>query len=63
VEDNGVGLGKDAEEVSEGLGLVGIRERASLLGGKVEFESWPDQGTKVAIQLPTKPPETDEDAP
>lgn len=35
-----------------GLGLVGIRERAQLLGGRVEIESQPALGTRIRAWLP-----------
>jgi len=58
VEDDGVGLGHG--EPVEGLGLVGIRERAGLLGGAVDIESQPDGGTRVAVRLPTEPSDQEE---
>lgn len=53
VEDNGVGM--DAEEAlkaHKGVGLVGMRERASLLGGQLLLESEPGSGTLVKVVLP-----------
>ena len=58
IEDDGVGF--DAEHVSgasgKGLGLVGIRERAALVGGTAEVESQPGEGTRVIVRIPTPPP-------
>ena len=34
------------------LGLVGIRERVALLGGRFEVESAPGEGTTLVIELP-----------
>jgi signal transduction histidine kinase len=56
VEDDGTGF--DPEEVrqprenGQGLGLLGMRERLSLLGGTCTVESQPGQGTRVLIRLP-----------
>jgi PAS domain S-box-containing protein len=52
VVDNGVGF--KVEEVSEqaGLGLAGMRERASLAGGRLDICSKPGQGTEVYLHLP-----------
>lgn len=36
-------------------GLVGMRERASLLGGRVQIVTAPGQGTQVTAELPTEP--------
>jgi glucose-6-phosphate-specific signal transduction histidine kinase len=35
-----------------GLGLIGIRERASQLRGAVQIDSVPGGGTRVVIDLP-----------
>ncbi len=53
VEDNGVGM--DAEEAllaHKGIGLVGMRERATLLGGQLMLESEPGRGTLVKVVVP-----------
>jgi len=34
------------------LGLLGIRERVELLGGRVTIESAPGRGTRVAVTVP-----------
>ena len=55
VEDDGVGFdSSEAQgwEGERGLGLVGMRERAALLGGSVEFESEPGRGTTVFARVP-----------
>lgn len=52
VSDDGSGI--DASELEAGLhfGLVGMRERAEALGGRLEVESHLGQGTRIAIELP-----------
>jgi PAS domain S-box-containing protein len=54
VEDDGVGF--DHERVTAAhdkqLGLVGMRERASLLGGTLDVESAPGHGTTVLARIP-----------
>ena len=35
-----------------GLGLMGLRERAAVLGGSVAVESAPGEGTTIAVSLP-----------
>jgi signal transduction histidine kinase len=55
VEDDGQGF--DVESVSapsesgRGLGLLGLRERMELLGGSVEVDSSPGDGTRVAFRV------------
>ena len=58
VEDDGVGF--DGADVASwqgdrGIGLVGMRERAALLGGSVEFESAPGKGTTIFARVPVAP--------
>ncbi len=51
IEDDGAGFAVD--DVREGaLGLVGMRERVMLLGGRFEVESAPRSGTTLLIDLP-----------
>lgn len=52
VEDDGEGLVKDRERTAAGLGLVGIRERAGLLGGDVRIESLQRRGTSIIVRVP-----------
>ena len=51
VEDNGNGF--DPAAPPRGLGLIGMRERAELLGGTVEFLRPGGQGTLVRLTVPT----------
>jgi signal transduction histidine kinase len=51
VEDEGRGF--DPEAVDPGRqGLLGMRERVELLGGRLSVESAPGQGTRVQVRLP-----------
>jgi signal transduction histidine kinase len=50
VEDDGVGFA--AGDPAEGAGLVGIRERAALVGGRVDIDSEPGMGTHVRLEIP-----------
>lgn len=66
VEDDGAGFDVDAQlaragrgEGPSGLGLLGMRERAELLGGTLQIESAPGEGTTVHVEVPlAAPPET-----
>ena len=51
VEDDGVGFdpGRAREE---GLGLIGMRERVALVGGKLTIESRPGAGTTFVAEVP-----------
>jgi PAS domain S-box-containing protein len=46
------GRGFDPASVCEGLGISGMRERASALGGRLEMESEPGEGTSVKVEVP-----------
>lgn len=57
VVDDGVGF--DVQEAlrhhlhtGRGLGLLGMRERAELLGGRLQIESSPGSGTSITAELP-----------
>ena len=56
IRDNGKGfeLPKTLGELSRTgkLGLVGMEERARLLGGSLSLESEPDKGTTVVVEAP-----------
>jgi PAS domain S-box-containing protein len=51
VEDNGIGFdASGVETVGEGLGLIGMRERAALVGADLQIESTPGVGTSVIVR-------------
>lgn len=50
VEDNGSGF--DPSAATDRLGLVGMRERVSSVGGELEIESRPGAGTSIIITIP-----------
>jgi signal transduction histidine kinase len=51
VEDDGVGF-EPARARDEGLGLIGMRERVALLGGRLAVESRPGAGTTFVAEVP-----------
>ena len=57
VQDNGKGFTPDGtirkDGAQGGFGLVGIAERAQLLGGKMSTRSSPGQGTTIAVEIPS----------
>ncbi|HSI81023.1 MAG TPA: GAF domain-containing sensor histidine kinase [Solirubrobacterales bacterium] len=50
LEDDGAGF--DTATADGGFGLVGMRERISLVGGKLAIESEPGHGTELRAEVP-----------
>jgi signal transduction histidine kinase len=57
VTDDGAGFQTDV--ASEGFGLIGMRERVTLLGGELDFDSQPGAGVTVAARIPVQRRPTD----
>ena len=57
VEDNGAGFDpaklSTSREAGHGFGLIGMRERTSLISGVFEIESAPGSGTSILVKIPT----------
>jgi two-component system NarL family sensor kinase len=52
VKDDGRGFSPQAARRGDGQGLIGMRERAKLLGGRLEVHSAPGEGTRVVARVP-----------
>jgi signal transduction histidine kinase len=52
VEDDGVGIDLAAARTYGQLGLVGMQERAEMLGGKLLIDSIPNAGTTLVVEIP-----------
>ena len=52
VHDNGRGFSPDDPRKPGSFGLMGLRERAYLLGGEVNIASAPGQGTSIEVRIP-----------
>jgi two-component system sensor histidine kinase UhpB len=50
VADDGRGFTFD--QIGTGLGIGGMRERALLVGGDLQVESRPGQGTRIQLNVP-----------
>lgn len=57
VRDDGVGFATDDPRKPESFGLLGLRERISLLRGTAEIRSTPGSGTTIEVTLPAPNPE------
>lgn len=52
VRDDGVGFVIDGPRKPQSYGLLGVRERAYLLGGQTRIVSAPGKGTEIEVRLP-----------
>jgi two-component system sensor histidine kinase UhpB len=60
IRDDGVGFDVAKAEQSapqkKTFGLLGMKERSNLLGGRIDIESAPGLGTVLRVHLPPLPP-------
>jgi PAS domain S-box-containing protein len=56
IEDDGRGFDADAVDRSAHFGLMGVAERAESLGGTLDIDSAPGEGTRINVQLPLPMP-------
>jgi signal transduction histidine kinase len=54
IQDNGLGFDRDRawHGKQPGWGIVGIRERAKLLGAECRIDSAPGKGTRIEVRAP-----------
>ena len=52
ISDSGKGFNPAVKDPGSGIGLVGMRERLRLLGGKLSIVSEPMRGTEVFAEIP-----------
>ena len=52
IRDDGVGFPTDDPRKPESFGLLGLRERVSLLRGTASIQSAPGAGTTIVVTLP-----------
>lgn len=57
IRDNGRGFDQADPSLSKSLGLLGMRERAAILGGQVNISSVAGKGTTVTAWIPLPSPE------
>jgi signal transduction histidine kinase len=50
--DNGRGISDDEQTGRASLGILGMRERAHLIGGTLQISGVPGQGTTVVLRVP-----------
>ena len=56
VTDDGIGITEKDLAKPTSFGLRGIQERATLIGGEIEIDGAPHQGTSVTLRVPLTRP-------
>jgi signal transduction histidine kinase len=59
IADDGKGFDPGAITDAHAIGLIGMRERARLIGATVEVHSAPGSGTTIRLELPMSPARND----
>jgi signal transduction histidine kinase len=69
IEDDGIGFDLSTLYLQpanardrRGLGILGMKERALLIGGEMNIYSQPGKGTRMSVRIPLKTPEVDYDS-
>jgi signal transduction histidine kinase len=57
ISDNGKGITDKEKSGSQSLGLLGMRERAHLIDGKIDISGTEGEGTMVTLRIPLRPTE------
>jgi signal transduction histidine kinase len=52
IKDNGRGISDDDKSAPQSLGLLGMRERAQLVGGEFNIEVAKGGGTEITVRIP-----------
>ena len=52
IKDNGIGFDEEAVKSKKSLGLIGMRERASLFHGKLTFKIEKQNGVVIMLEMP-----------
>ena len=52
ISDNGRAITEDEKSDAQSLGLLGMRERAHLVGGEISIEGAAGQGTVITARFP-----------
>ena len=59
VADDGRGFDPKSPAAHDGLGLISMRERAEMIGGRLVVDSRPGGGATVTLSVPALPPDAD----
>ncbi len=54
IRDDGRGVTQEEIASSSSIGLIGIRERVLILGGRMKIYGYPEKGTTIFVRVPVK---------
>ncbi len=52
IRDNGTGIPLEKLNSEDSVGLIGMHERARLIGAKIQILSPPEEGTSITVKMP-----------
>jgi len=52
IRDNGTGIKPEQIKDFKSFGIIGMKERALILGGEVSIEGMAGKGTEVKVEMP-----------
>ncbi len=56
IKDDGVGFDQEQVSKKRTLGILGMKERAAMMGGRYEIQSKPGKGTTISVVIPLPHP-------
>ncbi|MGH2565942.1 MAG: hypothetical protein ACRDE5_15600, partial [Ginsengibacter sp.] len=51
-KDNGKGFPNQSVDKNEGIGLNSLQNRATMMGGKMSYDSYQESGTEYFFEIP-----------
>jgi len=54
IEDDGIGIPRQAVDCPSSFGLIGMRERVRSLGGRMTISGTPREGTRISVEIPIR---------
>src|ERR1041385_6935282 len=52
ISDNGRGITEDEKSGAQSIGIIGMRERAHLVGGEIKLDNVNGRGTRITVRVP-----------
>ena len=52
IQDDGIGFDPEKVSAKKTFGIVGMRERTTMMGGSYNMRSMPGKGTTIIVNVP-----------